>query len=161
MTDHATDHPTDDPTDQTTDSVISADNTLRRRVLFWSGLVFVAGLVLLAVVARVLHVPDDPTKQDLQSAASRAIWLARVFAWLVGVSFVAIGAWFLRLGRSIRRSGQFPPPGMRVIRDTPVRAGAHARALAHLATATGIASALLGSVAAWILWQLATAVLGR
>lgn len=152
---------TERPTDGTPDAVIPADETLRRRVLFWSGLVFVAGLVLLAVVARVLDVPDDPTKQDLESAASRAIWLARVFAWLVGVSFVAIGAWFLRLGGSIRRSGQFPPPGMRVIRDTLVRTGAQARALGHLATATGIASALLGSTAAWILWQLTTAVLGR
>ena len=142
------------------DEIIPADRKLRGRVLWWGGVATLGGLIVLAMVYRLLDVPEDPTDAVLQLAVDRAIRLARVSAWVVGLSFVVMGLWFLRLGHLVRRSGRFPPPGMRVIKDTPVRTGTRARRIARLATVTGLASALFGAVAVWSLYRVVAVFLG-
>ena len=142
------------------DEIIPADGKLRGRVLWWGVVVTLGGLIALAWVTRLLDVPDDATDAVLREAVDRAIRLARVFAWVVGLSLGVMGLWFLRLGRLVRRSGRFPPPGMGVVKDTPVRTGARARRLAHLATVTGLASILFGAAAVWLVYRIVAALLG-
>ena len=65
------------------------------------------------------------------------------------------GAVYLwRLGQRVVRARQFPPPGLRVVRDTPLLAGERAvrrgRLLQALATTLGVAGLLL----AFVLWRL-------
>ena len=142
------------------DEIIPADRKLRGRVLWWGGVATLGGLIVLAAVSRLLDVPEDATDAVLRLAVDRAIRLARVSAWVMGLSFVVMGLWFLRLGRLVRRSGRFPPPGMRVIKDTSVRTGIRARCIANLATVTGLASALFGSVAVWFVYRMVAVFLG-
>ncbi len=53
-------------------------------------------------------------------AARRAGQLMRAIAMAGTVALCACGAYMLRLGTRVRRERRYPPPGMRVIRDTPV-----------------------------------------
>ena len=143
------------------DEIVPADKKHRRLVLGWAMVVILVGLAGIVLIHRLLRLPDDPTAQQLEATAERAVRLVTVIAWLSGLSFVGVGLWFVRLGYRISRSGRFPPPGTKVIRDTPVRTGAKARGLARLALVTGLVSAGMGSAAAWGLWRLAVVVLQR
>ena len=143
------------------DEIVRADNRLRRRVQWLAGFVTVGGLITLAILYSNLRGINDLADEDLDAAVDQAVRLATVIGWITGLSFVGIGVWFLRLARRIRRSGRFPPPGMKVIKDTPVKTGTRARLIANLALATGLASALLGAGAAWWLCRLAVTTLGR
>jgi hypothetical protein len=86
----------------------------------------------------------------LAALGAAAIWLlaarlaqgglglaqARRLLWSVTalLSLIAAGAALVltRLAARIFRSGRYPPPGALVLRDTPVRTGTRARALAWL-----------------------------
>jgi hypothetical protein len=62
-------------------------------------------------------------------------------AWLWGVAGLAsggglaFGAYLAWMARQVLRTGQFPVPGQRVVRDTVVRQGRAARRIALLAVA--------------------------
>jgi hypothetical protein len=143
------------------DEIVPADKKHRWLVLGWSALVVAAGVVAILLIQRLMRLPEDPTAQELEAAAERAVRLVTVVAWVSGVGFVGTGLWFVRLGYRISRSGRYPPPGTKVIRNTVVRTGAKARGLALLALMTGLVSAGAGSAAAWALWRLAVLVLER
>lgn len=94
---------------------------------------------------------------DLDGALERLRQVRRLTLALVGVA-IAAAAYFLAVAVRVLRSGRFPPPGARVVRDTPVRRGTAARAIAVLSVllslllpATAVAvhmlmSRLLGSL---------------
>jgi hypothetical protein len=67
-------------------------------------------------------------------------------------------AWYLwRLGHRIRRAGAFPPPGFKVVRDTPVETGQAARRRAVVIQTLAVvlaAGALLMAAALWRLISL-------
>jgi len=73
---------------------------------------------------------------------------------------VAFAAYLWSLGAKVLRAGEFPPPGYRVTRDTPVIAGPAAalrgRGLRALALCLGLASAFL----CLLLWWLAGVLTG-
>lgn len=75
-------------------------------------------------------------------------------AVLSSAPLAALAAYLWSLGGKVVRAGEFPPPGHRAIRDTPVIAGpagvSRGRGLKALALCLGVASALL-----WLLlWRL-------
>lgn len=73
---------------------------------------------------------------------------------ILSAPLAALAVYLWLLGSTVLRAQQFPPPGCRVIRDTPVIGGRGAvlrgRSLKALALCLGVASALL-----WcFLWRL-------
>lgn len=76
-------------------------------------------------------------------------------AAVLSAPLVALAVYLWSLGARVLRAGQFPPPGYRVIRDTPVVGGQAAvlrgRAFRALALCLGGGAVLL-----WLfLWRLA------
>jgi hypothetical protein len=55
---------------------------------------------------------------------------------------LAISAYLIRLGRRIRTSRQFPPPGMRVVRDTEILRGRAAVWRGNVLVGCGVVCAL-------------------
>ena len=143
------------------DEIVRADKKHRRLVLGWAAVVTACGVVAMVLIHRLLKVPSDATPAQLAAITERALRLVTIIAWLCGLSFAGIGLWFLRLGYRISRSGQFPPPGAKVIKDTRVRTGPQARGMALMALLTGLLSIGVGSLAALFLWRLALIVLQR
>jgi hypothetical protein len=100
-----------------------ADPGLRRTAaLVFLALVLVgaAGLVALQIWLSGLAQPAAVSSQGQLLAA---------FAGLVGtacVSLLALAVYLWRTAGRVLAAGQFPPPGMRVVRDTPVLRGTKA-----------------------------------
>jgi hypothetical protein len=87
----------------------------------------------------------------LADPAAAAEWAKLVFlllAVLLLAPLLAFAAYTWSLGERVLRAREFPPPGLRVIRDTPVITGEKAvsrgRLLKVLALVCGIISAVFG-----------------
>ena len=96
---------------------------------------------------------------SLLAAEEKVLRLATIILWIGGLSLVGMGGWFWRLGRRINLADRFPPPGMKVIKDTRVRTGPKARALANLAQAAALLCVVAGTVGMWYLYRFAVALL--
>jgi hypothetical protein len=93
----------------------------------------------------------EPLREWLQSdpaeTARRARLALSVSMLVLSVPAIAFAIYFWLLGRKVLLAQQFPPPGYRVIRDTPVVRGAAAVARGHaiqiLAVCLGVAAGIL------------------
>lgn len=115
-----------------------ADPRLRRLAVFSCTALFVVGSLALWAFQSWLAV----VAQAEPSVAQRQLLTA--FAFLMGATLVmllALSVFLWRVGARVRAAAQYPPPGMRVLRDTAVLRGvaAHQRA----AVIQGIAVALV------------------
>lgn len=131
-----------------------ADPTARRKV----ALVLVVGTcvgALLIVAFERYRIPlSDWVLADPGASAQRARLIFLLLAVLLLAPLLAFAAYLWSLGERVVRAREFPPPGLRLIRDTPVitgeRAVSRGRLLKVLALGCGIASAMLGL----LLWRL-------
>jgi hypothetical protein len=128
----------------------SADPRLRRI----AGLVFVALVLVGAVALLTLQSWLSGVAQEAPTAVAQAQLLA-VFGWLVGISCVALlilAIYLWRTAAQVLATQQFPPPGMRVVRDTTVLRGAVALRRGRIIQGIGVLlvfCSLALAVAAW------------
>lgn len=98
---------------------------------------------------------------DPEALPQRVKAVLLVFAVFLLAPLLALGVCFWSLGHRVLHAREFPPPGLRVIRDTAVVTGERAkfrgRLLKMLALASGIASIVLGL----LLWRLASLLTGH
>ncbi len=128
-----------------------ADPRARRRALLIVGAGTLVGVLLLATVDSGRPAFEAWVDAD-RHARSRLV--AGALILLMAGPAIAMSVYLWRLGTQIVQSRRFPPPGRRVVRDTPVVIGeAAARAgrwLRILAVALGVSGLLL----AVLLWRL-------
>lgn len=127
-----------------------------RRVLAWTlvmgmGAGAIAYALLQAWLADVMQLPPATARQKLLSLL---FWVLSVGA----VSLVGLGAYIWRVGARIRAARRFPPPGSRVIRDTPIRLDAAAVRRGKAIQAAGAALVLCASGLGAISWRLLSAI---
>ena len=94
------------------DQVVRGDPALRRRAIWLLLSAAVLGAFALTVVSAQLR--------EVSAAATMQRWLWSAVGLASGGSLV-FGGYLARLAQRVFRTGQYPPPGQRVIRDTPVR----------------------------------------
>jgi hypothetical protein len=86
--------------------------------------------------------------------ARRVRLVFSVTATVLSAPLVAFAVYLWSLGAKVVRAGAFPPPGYRVVRDTPVITGRAAvgrgRGLKALALCLGVASALMWLLLWWL-----------
>lgn len=150
--------PTEAETPNAKREIVPADKRLRRWAILVAVLLTAAGLVVIGVLHGQLQELDKQAAENLQAAKETAIRLTAIVAWVGGLGFVGMGAWFWWLGRHINRADRFPPPGMKVIKDTSVRTGSKARTLANLAQLAALLCVVVGTIGMWYLYQLAVTV---
>ncbi len=129
--------------------IVRADKKHRRRVACWTGVGLLGGGVGLFVVWRSLADITAAAGENPSQAAEAAVVLVTVFGWIAAGSLIGAGLWSWRLARKIRRAGRYPPPGAKVVRDTPLRTGAKALTMADLAMGATAVCFLLGTVGVW------------
>lgn len=129
----------------------SADPTARRNALVLIGAAALAGAVLILIAGAMRSRLEEWVVQDLNSR----LWLVLIVAILftTGPALGAAG-YLWRLGARVVRARRYPPPELRMLRDTlvvtddaAVRAG---RLLQALAATIGLGGILL----AYFLWRL-------
>jgi hypothetical protein len=141
--------------DRRDDRICRADPTARRQALLLLVLGAIAGTLLLVGFERYWIPLHDWLLSEPGKFRLRVNLVLLVSAVLLSVPLLAFTAYLWSFGAAVLRAKQFPPPGYRVIRDTPVIDGRAAisrgRGLKMLALCLGVVAAVL-----WLLlWRLA------
>lgn len=110
-------------------------------------LVALGGVALLLWLAAELGRIEKLSATDPDAAARRAATLLLGVTWACAGTALTAALLIFRISREIRRSGRYPPPGARLVRDTMVRTGAQAERIARV----GILVAVLLAAAAPVL----------
>lgn len=115
-----------------------ADRRARRRVLWLgAGATLAGAAVLLALPGWLQGWTDTLLERPPHERVRAARYLAAAGTAALAAPVAVLGAYFLRVGGRVARAGRWPPPGMRVLRDTAVLHGADARAHARRLRALG------------------------
>ena len=137
------------------DRVAPAD----RRLRWWSLLaVCVAaalGVVVLVAVRNALLEIHVQHEQGVPVELERAVRLIRALAVAGSAGALGSALWFWLLGTRILRCGAYPPPGMKVIKETRVKEGDAARRVALGAFLLSVVLTAVGTGGMWLLYQLA------
>ena len=101
--------------------IVSADKTYRNKVLALCFLLGLLGVLLIKwgvpLGLEYLNHLDPKT----------AFLIIDVTLALIMLSMVPVGLYLFKLGRTIIKHECFPPPGMKVIKDTPIDKGKKAK----------------------------------
>lgn len=135
------------------------DPTYRRRVAIAAVVAAGIGFGVLWLIRGQMNHIDALAEENMAAATERAMDLVAAVAWAGGLGTVGTGLWFWYLGWKVRRSGEFPPPGWKVIKDTPVRRGRRAAALATVVQGASALLAVVGAVGMWYFYRVAEVLL--
>lgn len=106
----------------------------------------------------------EPFREWLMSepaeTARRAKLAIYASAVVLCVPVIVFAIYLWRLGAKVLRAQQFPPPGFRVIRDTPVVGGQDAVTRGHVLQVLAVCLGAGGAVLCWFFWWL-TGTLGQ
>lgn len=128
-----------------------ADRERRRQAL--------TTLVVVAAVGAVgmLLLEDWLASLDALPVAEARAALLVAMAWTqagAGLLLVGLAAWLWRFGAQVLVAGRFPPPGIRVIRDTFVLLGDAARRRGRLLQAAAVTLVLCTVALVLLAWRL-------
>jgi hypothetical protein len=133
-----------------------ADPAFRRLAIVALVASMCAGALLLAALERNRGALVDWVRADPARSLERIELILAVFAVLLLAPLVAIAGYLSLLGRRAVLAQEFPPPGVRVIRDTPIIIGGQAvsrgRWLQGVAVMLTAASLVMGL----LIWRLAS-----
>jgi hypothetical protein len=131
-----------------------ADPAVRRQAILLVVLGTVVGALLILGFERYRTPLRDWLLSEPGEQPRRVKLVFSLTATLMSAPLVAFAAYFWSLGAKVVRAGVFPPPGYRVMRDTPVIAGHAAVLRGHglqsLALCLVVASALLWLLLWWL-----------
>jgi hypothetical protein len=118
--------------------IIRADSKYRRKV----ALIY-AALILLGVVIIGMVLPwAQKYLQRLEPVT--ALWVMKVVLIVMFLSIIPMALYLLAFGCKVLASGQFPPPGVKVIKDTRIIQGEKARVRGRVLVFLSIILMVLG-----------------
>jgi peptidoglycan biosynthesis protein MviN/MurJ (putative lipid II flippase) len=119
-----------------------ADKGYRRRVLTIYVVIVLLGLVL---IGWVLPLTKEYIAQLEPETASRAMKTTLVMVFL---TIIPIALYILAFGRKVMQHERFPPPGVKVIKDTKIIEGKKARARGRVLVVLSLVLIFLGVIGA-------------
>lgn len=147
--------------DRPTPKIIRADKTLRTVTAVGVGIALVAGLAALVQTESFLEDMSALARESPGEAAARIGLVLKVVTATVSLIPVSVGAYLLRVAARTRRTGEFPPPGTRVLRDTAVTARPASRHWATVSFIVAITLLLLGVLVPLVTWHLVGTLLNE
>ncbi len=135
--------------------VIPANKRWRFLVLGAAGLLLLASLGALWALGRTMNRLDQLAPEQLRQSILRLQEIVAGIACLGGAGFLGAAGWLFRLGWKINRTGQYPPPGMRVLWTTRVCKEQAALLRANIALFGSVLLGAIGTVGMVWLYQLA------
>ena len=107
--------------------ILEADPAYRRKMVLALIVLAVLGGAALILTKSVLDGIEALAAVDPDAAIQKIKGLIVGIIAVNAVLSSVFGLWFVLLAVRVFRSGQFPPPGMKVVRDTPIRTGKKAK----------------------------------
>jgi hypothetical protein len=139
--------------------IIRADRVLRRLTLIGVVVVLLAGVVALVYTGSFLDDMKALARLSPSQAAARVGLVLKLVAIGAGVIPIAVGAYLTRVAMLTWRSGEFPPPGTRVLRDTTVTTGPSSRRWAVFAFLVAVILLVGGILVPLVTWTLVEGLL--
>jgi hypothetical protein len=134
--------------------IIRADRTLRTVTFVGVAVVMVVGVVAIVRTESFLHDMNELARESQSEAAAKVGLVLKVITAGISLIPVVVGAYLLRVAVLTRRSGEFPPPGTRVLRDTTVTTGVASRRWAMFAFVVAAVLLLGGVLVPVLTWHL-------
>jgi hypothetical protein len=100
-----------------TPKIIPADRTYRRKVLIILFLIVLAGLALFQWLVPWVN------KAALQIEPHKGLALAMCVLLVMFIAIVSLAVYLAFFGRRVLKNRRFPPPGVKVLRDTRLLEG--------------------------------------
>jgi hypothetical protein len=137
------------------DTIVHLNPRLRKQALFWGILIAVVGagsIIALVVTQEHLNASPQIAPQPMAGHMRYLLFLAEAGIMVPVLSLTGMLSY---LASKIWRSGQYPPPGMQVLRDTKIRTGRAARNMAGICLLLAVVVVLcgigMGLTMAWLL----------
>jgi len=131
-----------------------ADPEARRRVVLVIVFGTAAGALLIAGFGYFRDVFHGWLTSDPAETAFRARLAIGVAAALLAAPLVGCAAYLWLLGAKVLRAQRFPPPGLGVVRDTPVVAGTAAVTRGHVMQVVAVCLGVSAAVLCLFFWRL-------
>lgn len=125
------------------DEIIPADKGLRKKTIIGIIGIVLAAMVVGPYVNGYLAELRQEAVQKPELAYSKMIVLMK---WVLGSAALLItltGVYLLVIAFRALKAGRYPPPGMKVIKDTRVKTGRQAKIMAYLLIFNSVAITLL------------------
>jgi hypothetical protein len=107
--------------------ILPADKGFRKRFIIFLALIVVVFIVAILSIKGYLDQMAPLTRENPDLAAKKVICLLKWWLGLGCLPILGLGLYQILLARKVLKSGQFPPPGMKVVRDTKIRTGNKAK----------------------------------
>lgn len=110
--------------------IVRADKEFRKRFNIFIVLIVIVFAVTILSIKGYLDQMAQLTRENPNLAAEKVIFLLKWWMGLGSLPILGLGVYQILLARRILKSGQFPPPGMKVVRDTKIKTGGKAKKVA-------------------------------
>jgi hypothetical protein len=108
-------------------NIVPADKEFRKRFIIFLGLIAIVFVVAILSMKNYLDQIAEQTRGNPDLAVEKALVLLKWWLGLGSLPILGLGLYQILLARKVLKTGQFPPPGMKVVRDTKIRTGNKAK----------------------------------
>jgi len=110
--------------------IVPADKEFRKRFIVFLMLIVIVFVVTIVSMKSYLDQMEQLRREDPGLAGKKVVLLLKWWMGLGSLPVLGLAVYQIILARRILKSGRFPPPGMKVIRDTKIQTGAKAKKVA-------------------------------
>ena len=114
----------------------------------------VAGAALISATNTYLAGLAALAEMQPEAAIARGAFVFKLVALAGGLGLMLLAAYVAHLAARVRRSERFPPPGVRVVRDTRILEGYRAKRRGDIGLLLAVVVAACGIVLPVLIWRL-------
>ena len=136
------------------DHIQKADPRARLTAVVLILVIGVAGTVLISVTNTYLAGLAALAESQPDAALARGALVFKVVGIAGGLGLMLLAAYVAHLAARVRRSERFPPPGVRVVRDTRILEGYRAKRRGDIGLLLAVVVAACGIVLPVLIWRI-------
>ena len=110
--------------------IVAADKEFRKRFIIFLVLIVIVFVVTILYMKSYLDQMEHLLRVNRNLAMKKVMFLLKLWLGLGSLPILGLAVYQILLARRILKSGRFPPPRMKVIRDTKIQTGAKAKRVA-------------------------------
>lgn len=110
--------------------IVPADKEFRKRFVAFLMLIIIVFVFAIVSMKSHLDQMEQLRRENPGLAGKKVVLLLKWWMGLGSLPILGLAVYQIILARRILKSDRFPPPGMKMIRDTKVQTGAQARKMA-------------------------------